>query len=104
MFEKYEVHKKAVTIRDEIILTKLMNGVKRQKIAKDLEISIRSVNAVAEKNNVYRLKKKERDEKIIQAYASGLLYKEIAKEFNISKATITRVIKQHNKDYNSKLY
>ena len=104
IFEKYKVHQKAVAIRDEIILTKLLKGEKRKKIAKDLDISIRSVHDVAEKNNIYRLKKKERDEKIIQAYAKGLLYKEIAKEFNISKATITRVIKQHNKDYNSKLY
>jgi DNA-directed RNA polymerase specialized sigma subunit len=81
-----------------------MNGEKREQIAKDLGISIRPVCQVAEKNNIYRIKKQERDEKIINLYSKGFQLKDIANQFNISEATVLRVIKQHNKDYNSKLY
>lgn len=104
LLEKYQVIKIATANRDEIIKKRLMNGEKREQIAKDLGISIRPVCQVAEKNNIYRIKKQERDEKIINLYSKGFQLKDIANQFNISEATVLRVIKQHNKDYNSKLY
>ena len=104
LLEKYQVIKIATANRDEIIKKRLMNGEKREQIAKDLGISIRPVCQVAEKNNIFRIKKQERDEKIINLYSKGFQLKDIANQFNISEATVLRVIKQHNKDYNSKLY
>ena len=92
---KYKAHKIYIQRRNDIILEKLKKGISRKTIEKEMDISKRTIQDVAEANNAFANKVRERDGLILEKIKSGMYGKDIAKELGINEATVWRTVQKY---------
>ena len=81
--------------REEEIKAALIQGMNRKEVAKKINVSIRAVDWVARKHNIYRTTKEIRDKKIIELASKGIPISNIAESIGVSECTVKRLL-NHN--------
>lgn len=77
--------------RDKSILEMLLQGFTRKDVARALEISIQTVNRVAEKTKAKKMYMQIRDNNILRMLSLGMPRKEVCEELGLGLTTIQSV-------------